>query len=133
MTKILRKHFVRFPSVREPFVVLLLVFFASSCTTTSNFSQAPLSRYDKNTQFSIEYSDGEFGLSVLYTRYQFIPESDALLAACKQALTSLAYNIAERRDREIEPINEQRIRISIGRNGLTGVTSCSASVPVKYA
>lgn len=31
---------------------------------------------------------------------------------------------------KIEPVNEQRIGVSMGRNGLTGMTSCEASVPV---
>ncbi len=33
---------------------------------------------------------------------------------------------------EIVPINDQEVRISMGRNGLTGITSCSASVPAYY-
>jgi hypothetical protein len=70
---------------------------------------------------------------VVYDRYQFMPESDALAMACKHALTSIAYDVAEARGRKIEPINEQRIRISFGRNGLSGVTSCSASAPAVYA
>jgi len=71
-------------------------------------------------------------LTVAYSRYQFIPESDALTAACKSSLTSIAWEIAEKRGKKILPINEQRIRLSLGRNGLTGMTLCQASVAVEW-
>lgn len=74
-----------------------------------------------------------FSLTINYSRYQFIPESDALAVACKQALTSIAHELGERKGRKIERIEEQRIRISFGRNGLSGITSCSATVPVVWA
>jgi hypothetical protein len=30
-------------------------------------------------------------------------------------------------------VNEQRLRLSLGRNGMTGTTSCTATVPADYA
>jgi hypothetical protein len=53
--------------------------------------------------------------------------------ACKQAFTSLAYDLADQRGRKIVPINEQRIKMSFGRNGFSGTTSCSATAPVEWA
>jgi len=52
--------------------------------------------------------------------------------ACKSALTSIAYEHAQKKNRNIKPINEQTIRISTGRNIAAGVTSCSANVQVEY-
>ena len=74
-----------------------------------------------------------FSLTVYYSRYQFIPEADAVALACKSALTSIAHELAERRGREIKPVNEQRIRISMGRNGVSGITSRSATAPIDYS
>ncbi|MHC4173936.1 MAG: hypothetical protein ACYST5_13490 [Planctomycetota bacterium] len=88
--------------------------------------------YDHNTEYRIEEREGGFALTVYYRRYQFIPESDSVATACKSNLTSIAYEIAEERGKKIKPINEQRIKLSMGRNGLTGITSCSATVPVDY-
>jgi hypothetical protein len=88
---------------------------------------------DKDTTVRVEDRPGGFNLSISYSRYQFIPESAAVQAACKQALTAIAYDIADQRGRKIEPVNEQRIRLSFGRNGFTGTTSCEASVPVSWA
>ena len=39
----------------------------------------------------------------------------------------------EARGRKIQPVNEQRIRLSMGRDGFTGITSCSATAPVDFA
>ncbi|PJK07992.1 hypothetical protein CO610_07455 [Lysobacteraceae bacterium NML95-0200] len=108
------------------------MIFLSACATPVKQSTAPLSQYDKNTKYGIEARPGGFGVSIYYSRYQFIPESDAVAGACKQALTSIAHEHADKMGREIENINEQAIRISMGRNGMTGITSCSAYAPVKF-
>ncbi len=112
------------------YVVVAIVF--SSCATAVRQSDAPLSEYDKNTKYGIEPRPDGFGISIYYSRYQFIPESDAVATACKQALTSIAWEQAEKQGKEIVPLNEQAIRISMGRNGMTGITSCSAFATAKW-
>ncbi len=92
-----------------------------------------MQRYDKDTEYSVEDTPAGFTVSIYYSRYQMIPESDAVAVACKSALTAIAWDQAERRGRKIEPVNEQRIRLSMGRNGLSGITSCSASAPATWA
>jgi len=52
--------------------------------------------------------------------------------ARKRALTSIAVEQSDEQDKEIEQINEQAIRLSMGRNGLSGITSCSAFVITKW-
>ena len=88
---------------------------------------------DKDATVKVDERPDGFNVSISYSRYQFIPESVAVQAACRQALTATAYDVADQRGKKIEPVNEQRIRISMGRNGLTGITSCEASVPVSWA
>lgn len=97
-----------------------------------SYSSRPMKEYDKNTRYSIEATPLGFDITILYSRYQFIPESDAVAFSCKQAVTSIAWDQAERESREIQVINEQRIRVSMGRNGLTGITTCSASAKVQW-
>lgn len=109
-----------------------IALMLTSCATAVRQSTAPLSQYDKNTQYGIEERPDGFGISVYYSRYQFIPESDAVALACKQALTSIAFEHADKQGRDILPINEQAIRISMGRNGLSGITSCSAYAPARW-
>lgn len=111
---------------------LLLLTVLSGCATPVSHTNIPLSNYDKDTEYGIEKHDEGFGVTVFYSRYQFIPESDAVAAACKSQLTAIAWEHADNEMREIEPVNEQRIRISMGRNGLTGITSCQANAIVKW-
>ncbi|HFQ4990033.1 TPA: hypothetical protein ACGUVV_004964 [Vibrio vulnificus] len=112
---------------------LLLTSSIVGCATPVSHTNIPLSTYDKDTEYGIEEREDGFGITVYYSRYQFIPESDSLAEACKSQLTAIAWDHADNVGREIEPLNEQRIRISMGRNGLTGVTSCQANGVVKWA
>lgn len=105
----------------------------SGCATPVSYSSAPLTRYDKDTEYSYEATPSGFTLAIYYSRYQFIPESDAVSSACRSALTAIAHELAERQGRKIKQINEQRIRVSLGRNGVGGITSCSASAPAEWA
>jgi hypothetical protein len=110
------------------FSLLLL----ASCASPVSHSNIPLSTYDRDTEYAIAETDLGFTLTVYYSRYQFIPESAALAAACKSALTSIAWEISERRGRKISPVNDQKIRMSMGRNGFSGTTSCQAYVAVDW-
>lgn len=101
--------------------------------TTANLSNSLMVAYDANTKYAVENTENGFKLMVDYSRYQFIPETDAILTACRSALTSIAYEVARSDSKSIKTINEQEIRVSSGRNGLTGVTTCQASVPVWFS
>ncbi|MBS8267340.1 hypothetical protein DYI26_01140 [Halomonas litopenaei] len=111
---------------------LLFVMLLTGCATPVSHTNIPLSTYDKDTEYGIEKRDDGFAITVYYSRYQFIPESDAVATACKSQLTAIAWEHADNEGRDIEPVNEQRIRISMGRNGLTGITSCQANAVAKW-
>jgi hypothetical protein len=111
---------------------VLICALLASCATPVSYTNKPLAQYDKDTEYAVEERPDGFALTVYYSRYQLIPESAAVATACKSALTSIAWDIAEKRGKKIAPINEQRIRLSMGRNGLSGVTSCSASAPIDW-
>jgi hypothetical protein len=103
------------------------------CTTPVSHSDIKLTVYDKDTDYGVDEKENGFGLTIYYSRYQFIPESNAIVVACKSMLTSIAWEIADKKRRKIAPINEQRIRMSMGRNGLSGISSCQASAVVEWA
>ena len=120
----------------EPFMeksALLLAILLSACATPVSHSSTPLAKYDKDTDYGIADREDGFGITVYYSRYQFVPESDAVATACKGQLTAIAWEHSDNVGRKIEPINEQRIRISMGRNGLSGITSCQANALAKWA
>lgn len=104
----------------------------SGCAAPTTYTSAPFIQYDKDTEYAVEDRPNGFDISVNYSRYQFIPESASVATACKQALTSIAHEEADKRKRKIETINEQRIKISMGRNGFAGTTTCAANVQVLW-
>ena len=114
-------------------LTFLLILIVSGCATPVRHTNIPLSTYDKDTEYGIEETNTGFGITVYYSRYQFIPESDALAVACKSQLTSIAWEHADKSGQPIKQINEQRIRVSMGRNGLTGITSCQAYTVAEWA
>ena len=115
----------------KPILIALMAFFAG-CATPASYSTQPLSRYDKDTTYRIDEHPKGFAVTVYYSRYQFIPESDALAQAAKSALLNIALETADARGRQIERVDDQRIRMSMGRNGITGTTSWSGTVKVFY-
>jgi hypothetical protein len=104
-----------------------------ACAQPENYASGPMIAHDQHTKFSRENTENGFVLNVNYERYQFIPESSAVATACERNAISLAYELAESEGNDLKPINHDRIRLSMGRNGITGITSCSISVPVFYS
>jgi hypothetical protein len=113
-------------------IPLFLALLISSCATPVGYTEKALSRHDKNTTYRVDDFSGGFTVTMYYSRYQFIPESDAVLAAAKSNLTSICYDVADSKGRDIQPINEQRIKMSMGRNGVSGITSWTGSVKAFY-
>ena len=106
---------------------------AGGCATPVAYTTQPMTRLDQHAEYAVEDFDGGFTLTILYQRYQFIPESDAVDNAASSQLLSLAHDIADRRGKALKPINEQRVKKSMGRNGLTGITSWTGTVKAFYS
>lgn len=119
--------------MKKLIIASAILLLLSGCATPVSHTNIPLSTYDKDTEYGIEERDDGFMITVYYSRYQFIPESDAVATACRSQLTAIAWDHSDDKGHKIEPINEQRVRISMGRNGFSGITSCQASVVVKWA
>ena len=111
---------------------VLLMFIVSGCATPVSHTNIPLSTFDKDTEYGIKPNTDGFGITVYYSRYQFIPESSAVATACKSQLTAIAWQHSDKAGKLIRPINEQRIQISMGRNGFSGITSCQATAIVEW-
>lgn len=113
-------------------LVLSAAAALAACTTPADVSK-PIDA-GKGNDANVQVADTAVGFTVdvKYSRYQMIPESSALLVACRSIATARAYEEAKSRGREIEPINEQTIRVSTGRNGLLGLTSCRAFAEARW-
>ena len=117
---------------RGLFFTVAVFTFLTGCATATKQTDATMTPYDKDTEYALVLQPDGFTIAVNYSRYQFIPESNAVAIACKSALTAIAYEQADKQARKIQPLNEQRICISMGRNGLSGITSCSASAVAEW-
>ncbi|WP_432460804.1 hypothetical protein [Agarivorans sp. QJM3NY_25] len=113
-------------------IAIVLGILSTGCAAPVSHTNIPLSTYDKDTEYGIEKREDGFGITVFYSRFQFLPESDAVATACKSQLTAIAWEHSDKVGKEIKPINEQRIRISMGRNEFSGITSCQANAIAKW-
>jgi hypothetical protein len=104
----------------------------AACTTPADVTK-PIDA-GKGNAAKVEVKDTQTGFTVYvrYSRYQFIPETSSVLTACRSLVTARAFEEAKDRGREIEPINEQEIRVSAGRNGVLGLTSCRAFADARW-
>ena len=59
-------------------------------------------------------------------------QSKATIQSLLQYFQEVAWEHAENAGKEIIPVNDQRIRISMGRNGFSGITSCQATAVVNW-
>ena len=123
---------VREEDMKKRVILGLVLLILVGCATPMRYTDKPLSPYDRDTQYRIDEFEGGFVTTIYYSRYQFIPESSAVALACKSSLTAIAHDYALNKNKKIMPINDQMIRISMGRNGVSGITSCSATVKVQY-
>ena len=116
----------------QGYLLLTFALLLGGCATPVGYSTQPLQRHDKDTTYRIDDHEDGFTITVYYSRYQFIPESDAVAMAGRSALLSIAHEISDARGRPIEQINEHRIKMSMGRNGFSGITSWSGTVKVFF-
>ncbi len=113
-------------------LVLSAALAAAACTHPADVSRPLTEVADKNAKFKVRDVPTGFTVEVSYSRYQFVPETGALLVACRSLVTARAYDEAKGRGRQIQPINEQTIRVSTGRNILNAHTSCKAFAEAQW-
>jgi len=108
---------------------------AAACTTTpapmpGNGRQ--MSTYDTDTEYTVEYVADGFTLMVNHRYSGFTVRTGTAESACRAMLASVANNLAERRQRQIEPIDAQRVRLATSRNWYGRMATCSATAPVAW-
>jgi len=113
-------------------LVLAASLAIAACTRPADVS-GPVTASDKNAKVAIKPTASGFTVDVRYSRYQFVPESNALITACRSIVIARANEEAARAKREIDPVAEQAIRVSTGRNILSGRTSCRAFTEARWA
>jgi hypothetical protein len=107
---------------------------SAACTTPAPPPHAgpQMSTYDMNTEYTSSYTADGFTLMVNYRYERFTVRSSVAAAQCKAVLASVANSLAERRQRPIEPVNEQSISLATSRNWYGKVAACSATAPIAW-
>ena len=100
--------------------------------SAGHFKDMKMTKYDSNTDYGIVNTADGFGVQVDYSRYQFVPGPDEVSIGCKSQLTAIAFEHAKSAGKEIKPISDQQIHLSMGRNGLLGLTSCNAYAETQW-
>jgi hypothetical protein len=108
------------------YVIVATMLALTACTHPADVSRPLTEAGDKNAKTEVRVTPTGFTVDVRYSRYQFVPESSALMTACRSIAVGRATEEAKQRGREIEAIDEQAIRVSTGRNLITARTSCRA-------
>ena len=88
--------------------------------------------YDRNTKYRVDNASSGFTLTVDYSRSHFIPEPGAVEEACKNAFVTVAQDVAAKRGRRIQRIDEQQIATKLGTNEHSNVSYCTATGPVAW-
>ena len=119
--------------MKRVIVTFVLALSLVGCSTPARQTTIPLTSYDADTEYGIEQRDDGFQIAVHYSKYDFWSGKELVSRGCTSQLTAIAWEHSDDVGRKIEPINEQRIHLSIGRNEITGITSCHASTIVRWA
>jgi len=124
----------RFPHFVCTVVLSLLTAMTTlGCATPVGYTDKPMQSYDKDTTYRVDDTPSGFVVTVYYSRYQFIPESDVVAAAGKAVFLNIAKDTAKTHGKQLKPLDESRLRWSMGRNGLSGITSWSGNAEFEFA
>jgi hypothetical protein len=80
---------------------LLLLLTVSACTTPADVSRPLDAGKGNDAKIKIADTKNGFAVDVRYSRYQFIPESSALLETCRSIVTARAFE-----DRMVEGLRK---------------------------
>lgn len=112
--------------------VLVIALTVGACTTPSDVSMPLSSVPDKNAKTIVKETSKGFSVDVAYSRYQFVPETGALITLCRSIALSRARDEASNRHRAIETLTDEDVRVSTGRNIINARTACRAFVEAKW-
>jgi len=118
--------FLKIPAV-------MACLLSAACTTTAPpNSGRQVSIYDMSTEYTAEYVPDGFTLLVNYRYQQFTMLPSTAATECRAAVSSVANSLSDRWHRQIEPMDDQRVKLNTSRNWFGKVTACSATAPIVW-
>jgi hypothetical protein len=119
--------------LRAVFFVVALAVLLAGCTAATNYSSiSPEREVDDRTSYGVQRAEDGFQITVEYSKYQFYPQQSYVIMECRNQLRRLARNHAQKIGEQIQPIEKSQIEVSVGRNYISGVTTCIATSKVRY-
>jgi hypothetical protein len=113
----------------KPLLVISMLALAA-CSSASDFGDGRYDRHSGDTAWRLEETPSGFAVTVRQDLYRFIPHMGSVELNCRREAIALALTEARRRGRPNVELDERLVRSSVGRNGVTGITSCTAMAPV---
>ena len=102
----------------------LAVTILGGCMAT-NFTDKKMDRHSSGTDYAYDLKVGELIIYVSKNKYQFFPDASAVIEECKSAVQPIRYSVIRKENIRTEETPKSGIQVSSGRNGVTGMTSCS--------
>ena len=111
----------------------LACLMSAACTTTAPpYSGRQMSTYDMSTEYTAEYVPDGFTLMVNYRYQQFTVLPSTAATECRAAVSNVASSVANRWHRQLEQMDDGRVKLNTSRNWFGKVTACSATAPVNW-
>src|SRR5262249_20304361 len=108
-----------------PQAVVCVGLLVAACGGPIRLVEGTYQRLDPQTEYLVEERPDGLLISVVLREYQFVSDQGDVRRECRSTLTSLAHAQAERRGRRLQPINDERMRLTTGRQIPGGITWCA--------
>jgi hypothetical protein len=110
---------------------LLVVLLAGCYASAERYTDKPMKRFDKSTEYCVEDADDGFTLFVYHKRYQMFGNDSLLSASGMEAAETIAQKEANARSKFIQDLDAKPVKANTGRDA-AGNSSWSAVIRVLY-
>ena len=104
--------------------LMIAVTILGGCMTT-NFTDKKMDKHSYGADYAYDLTNAELIIYVSKNKYQFFPDASAVIEECKSAVQPIRYSVVKKENIRTEKKPKNGIQVSSGRNGVTGITSCS--------
>jgi hypothetical protein len=113
---------------------LLSLLLLASCAPSSSVQRSGpgLTRLDKEAQYVAVPTERGILLTLYVDRYQFVPNLPALGEHCTARFLALAQELGTQQGHTVAPLDAGSIQRTVTRDGVRGITSCTATGPVLW-
>ncbi|MDC0549132.1 caspase family protein [Alphaproteobacteria bacterium] len=116
--------------MKKLFVITLVFMFLTGCMA-KNFTTKDMVMHSSGVNYAYDLGKDELIIYVSKSKYQFIPDALAVIEECKSAVGSILNSVSTKENIQTEALPTGGIQVTSGRNGVTGMTSCTGKAIFK--